>query len=212
MPSIYDQIRSAELFIDNMERSAAVRDAFATVGRGGDYVQEGRQLLDEALRLYGTQQNQYGDQYGATDGITKAREAIHDTYMAHLELARALFEEDRDAQADLGLRGERRRAFDAWLGQVRTFYTELLASDAYVGEMATLLITREDLEAALAEVEALAAARSKQQDEIGEAQNATEERDRAIDRLMAWVAQNRRIGRVVLRHTPQHLEALGIRA
>ena len=212
MPSINEQLSSAEIFIDNMQRFPAVRDAFAGVGRGEEYVQEGRQLLEEARRLCQQQLDMYGDQYDASSKLARAREAVHDQYMAHLELARVLFEEDIDAQADLVLRGERRQAFKDWVVQTRTFYEKLLSSDERLAQMATLMITREDLEAAQAQVEAVAAARSEQQGEMSEAQDATERRDEALDRLNDWVSQNRRIARVLLRKNPQHLEALGIRA
>ena len=212
MSIVYDQIRSAELFITNMSETPSIREVFAGVGRDAAYIQQGQQLLEEVRRLYREKHDEYGDQYHGTVALHEAREAAHDTYMEHLEFARILFEGHVDAQENLQLTGERRRALDGWLGQTRAFYEGILEDESLLEEMGTLMITREDLEAGRAQVEEVAALHDARQREMSEAQRMTEARDQALDRLNAWESQNRRIARVLFRKDPQHLEALGIRA
>ena len=212
MPSLNDQIRSAELFIENMSKTPSIQEAFASVGRDAAFIQQGQQLLEEVRRLYRQKQDEYGDQYGGTTDLYEARDAAHDAYMEHLDFARIVFETDANAQESLQLAGERRRALNDWLSQGRSFYEGLLEDEVLLEQMGTLMITREDLEAGRAQIEEVAAIHDARQREMSEAQRTTDRRDQALDRLNDWIRQNRRIARVLFRKDPQHLEALGIRA
>ena len=54
------------------------------------------------------------------------------------------------------------------------------------------------------------AAYAKQRKELGEAQDATEERDAAADSLPNWFSDYVGIARVALEDKPQYLEIMGI--
>ena len=58
----------------------------------------------------------------------------------------------------------------------------------------------------------VAAKNLQQKKEIGEAQNATEARDKKFDELAKWVSDLRAVARVALTDSPQQLEKLGILA
>jgi hypothetical protein len=51
-----------------------------------------------------------------------------------------------------------------------------------------------------------------QKKETGEAQEATEMRDKALDNLAKWISNFRAVAKVALEDNPQQLEKLGILA
>ena len=61
-------------------------------------------------------------------------------------------------------------------------------------------------------VEHVAGLRSQQKKELGEAQAATEIRDKKMDELARWISDLRAVAKVALGDNPQQLEKLGILA
>lgn len=209
---INQQLSSADTFIENAMQVAAIRDLFATIGRDADYFQEGRALLEEARALHNRQQAEYGDQYEATNVVYAQREEVHEAYMLHVRLARIAFRGDLSAQGALQLNGERQRAVAAWLDQTLTFYENVLKAEELADRMTAFGVTDAALRETYAAVQEVAAARREQQRQKGEAQQATEKRDEALDRLAAWMGENQALARVLLIDDPQQLEKLGILA
>ena len=231
-------IENARFFLQNVQETPAIQQRFAAAGRDAAYFQQGQTHLDDTERLNQQQEDEYGDQYAATDALHQSRETAHDTYMGHLGLARIAFEEDPDALHALRLNGRRKQALPAWLAQAGTFYDGLLEDGSAPADgstpddgtttdgtttptgqpaarrqaMAAFGVTQQELEAGRDEVDAVAQARSEREQEAAEAQRATETRDAALDRLEDFVGQNRRLARVLFRKDPQHLEALGLTA
>jgi hypothetical protein len=64
------------------------------------------------------------------------------------------------------------------------------------------------LSAAQAQVEGVASLNNAQEQEKGEAQAATQERDAAIEALDDWLADFRVVARIALEDDPQLMEAL----
>ena len=229
-------LENARLFLQNVQQTPAIQQRFAAAGRDAAYFQQGQAYLDEVERLNQQQDDEYGDQYTATDTLHQKREVAHDTYMGHLGLARIAFEDDPDAQQALRLNGSRKQALPAWLAQASAFYDGLLTDDTPDGPpsqedrtgggttattdqpaarrqaLAVFGVTRQELEAGRDEVDAVARVRQEREQEAAQAQRVTEERDAALDRLEDFVGQNRRLARVLFRRDPQHLEALGLTA
>ena len=209
---IDEQLSDADVLITNAQADDDIMAAFATVGRDAAYFTDGQSRLDTARALHQQQDVEYGEQYAATDDLHAKKAVANDTYMRHLRLARIALEEDTAARAALRLDGRRRRTIDKWLGQAQGFYDNLAANDAWMQAVAGNGVTPEDVTAAQAEVEAVAEARRTQERETGEAQQATEAREEALDHLDEWMSKARKLARVALEGQPQKLEELGILA
>jgi hypothetical protein len=76
--------------------------------------------------------------------------------------------------------------------------------------MAAKSVTLADLTAGKAAFENLQALRRAQQKETSEAQRATRDRDAVYDDLHEWVTEFRATMKIVLRESPELMEALGI--
>lgn len=131
-------------------------------------------------------------------------------YMDLVNICRVAFKDDVKASATLELNGRRARTISGWLKQTGSFYRALLDNDDWKAVLATYGQTEEKLTAGLAAVEQVGKASEAVRKEMGDAQNATAERDMKLEELADWVNDYEVIARIALADKPQLLEKLGI--
>jgi len=159
------------------------------------------------------QRDRYGDQEGATHSTDAAWLAFHrDVYMPHVGMARIVFRDEPGVLASLGLRGEREDAFQKWVGQVNQFYATLAAKPALAARLAPKGLSEPDLLAAKAAFEALRTQERGQEDDKGEAQQSTRDRDALRRPVQVWLGEFRDTARLLLVDHPDWLERLGFLA
>ena len=210
--SINERLTAAQVALDNVQADPVLQDALAAFGYDAERVREGQDLLAEARAAHGIVTVEYGDQFDATDAMKAAYETANTTYMRHLKVARVALQNGRGAAQKLQLNGRRKSTLPDWVKQARSFYENALANGEVQAALGRFGITSEQLESGQAQIEAVAAANAVQEREKGEAQNATEKRDAAVDALDAWMSDFRTIARIALEDQPQQLEKLGVYA
>lgn len=164
--------------------------------------------LNEKLRLLQiAKKDHYGAQATATDTLAANQAEAQQLYHEQVTLARLAFKNDRGMKIKLEISGSRKKSKDAWLAQAMTFYEKI---DQMAPAMADYGVTLETLQQTKAMVEALATTRQLQLQSIGEAQDATEQRDVALRTMNSWMSDFKAAARVALKDNPQWLEMLGI--
>jgi hypothetical protein len=180
---------------------------------GDDKIAEGKALVKQAQQLNIIQEKEYGEQYTASNILTKAvKDFTKTTYRPHFDLARKLFPSDPGIRAAMALSGRRRRNYGEWVNQVVIFYSNALSTPEVLQKFLTLNITQEILEESLSQVDGLNLLRAAQKKESGEAQQATDDRDQALDQIRDWMAMYYTVAKIALAEKPQLLEKLGIKA
>ena len=207
---IPDRLSRANTMLTNVQSDPMLSDALAAYGYDETVLQEGQALLDRAQTAQQAMLAEYGRQYDATDAVRSAYEAANTVYMRHVKIARVALKNRRGAAAALQLLGDRKASIRGWLEQATTFYDNALANETVQAALARFNITPEVLAEAQADVQAVADANSAQEQEKGDAQDATQARDAAVDALDDWMADFRVIARVALEERPQQLEKLSI--
>jgi hypothetical protein len=200
----------ARTLLINAQSDPAISAALARYGYDAERLAAGAALLDAAEEQARAQQTEYAEQYAATNALEEAQARLRATYHRHVKLARVAFVPDTLAYKKLDLRGERKRGLGGLLAQTEAFYRALQSDAALQSEMATLTVDEAAVAEALAQVEAVKAARAAQVQERGEAQAATRTRDAAVAQLRGYLRDLRRIAEVALEDQPQALEKLGI--
>ncbi len=166
--------------------------------------------FEEAARV---QTDRYGIQIGATHAVDTAWQAFHrDVYMPQAGMARIVLRDEPGTLARLGLDGEREDAFGAWLRQVDQFYGTLAAEPAIAARLAPKGISPAELTAARALFEALRDQERGQEDDKGEAQQSTRDRETLRDPFERWLGEYRDSARILLSAHPDWLERLGFLA
>ena len=198
------------LRINNSLGDQKILNAVTPLGYGPEKLTEGQSLLNEATVLVETQKREYGEVDAAQQVFDNQRTNAHKVYMAVLAISKIAFKGDVQAISTLDLTGRRASTFSGWLNQTRSFYRAILANEAWKTELAKYGQTEAMLTGELAMIDAVATASENKKKEMGDAQNATQERDEKIEELAEWVTDYEVIARIALADKPQLLEKLGI--
>lgn len=208
--TIEELLYQSGLRINNSLGDSKILDAVSPMGYPEEKLNEGAALLAEAVTKVETQKREYGEVDEAYDRFGNEREAAHRMYMDTVNICRVAFKDDVKAATTLELNGRRARTISGWLKQTRSFYRALLDNDDWKAALAVYGQTEEKLTANLAAVEQVARASETVRKEMGDAQNATAERDMKLEELADWVNDYEVIARIALADKPQLLEKIGI--
>ncbi|MFT5466286.1 MAG: hypothetical protein ACI8UO_001384 [Verrucomicrobiales bacterium] len=156
------------------------------------------------------QKKNYGEQFAASDSLESARAAADGLWSVHYQIARVAFKNDRGALTSLGADKRRARKLAEWLTQAKQFYQNARSTPALLAAFAKFGQDQPSLENGQTLVKAVADARDLQKKETGEAQDATEKRDAALEDLDEWMSDFLTIAKLALQDQPQLLEALGV--
>lgn len=210
--SIDALLSSAQLAIAAAQTNAEIQAALVLFGYPPEEIQRGRSLYETALSAQQQRHREYAEQIGASASLNDLRDALDNLYRRHLKLARIACKNDPVAISKLGLQGKRKRTFSGWLGHVQQFYTALSkepANSSLLQELSRYSITPEAIEDAQTQIETVLAASVAREKEKGEAQQATQDRDAALDALQAWMSDLFAVAQIALEARPQLLEAMG---
>jgi hypothetical protein len=200
----------SKLAIGNALKNTVIMEYLADFNYTPDRLADGQTLIAAADKLITTQVGEFGDQKNATEVKGEAWAAADKMYMRLLKSARLVIHKSGDRTA-LELDGDRDDSYLGWLGQSKKFYTQALGRPDLLDQLADLNVTAAKLQAGLALVTVLEAARDTQQGQIGLKQNATEDRDKVLNDLRAWLSKYLAVAELALEDEPQLLESLGVR-
>jgi hypothetical protein len=196
--------------ISNALNIPSIQQALAKYGYDQARLNNGLALYNEASRLNEFQKKEYGEQFEATDALHLAKAQAGKRYMKHLKIARVVLKNNRNAGESMQLHGDRKDSLSGWISQAKVFYANALSNDSILANLAEFGLNRESLEPVQAAVLDVEQKYNAQLKEMGEAQQATKDRDTAFDLLQNWVSDFTQIARVALEEQPQYLEMLGI--
>lgn len=210
--SIDQQLASVHLALNNARSDPELSEALAVFGYDEARLDAGMALYTAAAEAQQQQVREYGEQYAASDAFRAALDTAQAEYTRYVKVARIALKEDRGAYATLGLAGARKRTLAGWLAQARQFYTNAQASETVLAALGQFGVTQEKLTAGQAQVDEVESLSAAQKKETGEAQQATQARDAALEALDEWMGDFLAIARIALEDTPQLLEKMGILA
>lgn len=208
--SIEEILFQSGIRINNSLGDPIILNAVTPLGYPEAKLNEGKALLTEASTLVETQKREYGELDAAQETFKVEKQNADETYKNILAIGRIAFKTDVQAQTTLELNGRRASTHSGWLKQTLGFYRALLANDGWKAALANYGQTEEKLTAEVAAIENVAAASENVRKEMGDAQNATQERDQKVEELVDWVNDYEVIARIALADNPQLLEKLGI--
>ncbi len=201
------KILETQYSIENALNHQEMREKLATVTYNHKKLTEGR-LFNESAKQFQIRKNEnYALQVESTDFLQKHEKETQKIYKKHVSLARMAYENNRGMQARLDIAGERKRPREAWLSQAITFYDRI---DLIAEDMGKYGVGVDELSQTKAMTDAIIHARQQQMQRKGEAQDATEKRDKAIQVIDEWMRDFKAAARVALKDHPQWLEMLGI--
>ena len=208
--SLAARLLAAQVAIDNAISDNEVKTLITEFGYDDTRLNEGKALLDRANQLQQAQQKEYGDQFEATGSLNDVWDKAEKEYMRFVKVARIVFKTEHALYQKLDLGGHRKRTLSGWVAQAKQFYLNALSDTTVLEKMAAYGMTQAKIETGKTLLEETETANAAQKKEKGEAQQATLERDNAVDNLEDWFSDFIAIARIALEEKPQLLEKLGI--
>lgn len=131
------------------------------------------------------------------------------TYMHHVDTSRLAFKDDPDTCEKLLLKGAREHNLGGWAHQAATYYENILAMPAAVEEMAKHNVPLEELQAGQQKVKAALEAAEVTRQKKAEAEDATQQKNKAYKILKAWMRDFLKIVDIAFKENPQFKEKAG---
>ncbi len=205
--SIAQQIQNTRLLINGALNQPVVSQQLARFGFPKPEIKKGETILNRVELLQITKSSKYGQQLSASERCKQDQATAWEQYNYHVKSAKLAFRNDRGQQKRLQLDQPRQRSLAAWMTQARYFYQEIQQMPDHFAKMG---VTAAELTQGQAMVEAVAAGNRHCKTLVGEAQLATQQRNRAMKELKAWVSRFTKVARVALEEHDQLLEGLGL--
>jgi len=202
-------MEECKVLVTNSRADKSISSALVPFGYTIDRLQWGVDLCAETIELFRTQEKEYTDQYYATNEFLNAFELTRKTASSIGKIARIAFKNNIEGQR-LIPNILNNRAYSEWNASTTALYSGILASEKLLTLMSEFGINNEILTAEMNNIKTLEALNQKKYIEEGEAQIATQNRNRKLELLQVFCSDLRTIARIALKDQPQQLEKLGI--
>ncbi|MCU4155281.1 hypothetical protein J1N10_04800 [Carboxylicivirga sp. A043] len=203
-------LNQAQIRLNNSKNDADISTAVGAFGYNEAKFAEGEALYEAANNANSRFSKEQGELAQAFENKRVSLETCQKNYQANISVARVAFKNDMDATVTLQLNGRRAKTFNTIIKQQSNFYTNLLGNESWLAKMAEFGRTTEHFTAELEIIKQLENHASSVLREKGEAQQATVERDAAIEALAEWISDYMQIAKVALADRPQLLEKLDV--
>ena len=207
--SIDQRLADAQLAISNSLNSPEIMVVVTPYGYGTVVLEAAYNLYKECVELVAIQKDEYGDQYEATVALQTIWDTANRTYMDTRKISRIALRGREKAKVTLGLNAKRKKSIGGWMEQTAVFYSNMLRNPDFIAAMTPYGYDQLKLEAEAALMQEVVTANGVQENERGDAQEATKTRDAKLDELDQWLADYKIIAKIALQDTPQQLEKLG---
>ncbi len=179
--TLQDEMQSHHTLIENTLNTPAILDEVTIYGYTIEKINEGKTLLDETTLLFTSWEKEIVEKVNATAEFNQLRDTIDKQFARDIKLARVALREDPTLlRSHLGVKGLRSSVYTEWKTQVNQFYSNALGNENIKAKLTTLNITEESMSSQLTQLSTLEELYLTQKKEIGEAQAATEERDKKL--------------------------------
>ncbi len=191
----------------NLQEDEALQQLMAQWGFPPERVQEGHTLLLNAQQLHAQKDERYHNWLNLSRQVQADRDAALQVFAEHVQVARLAFREQPPLLKQLKISRIQKKKVWEWIPQAHRFYTLALANSSLMKKRG---VKPEELEQAKAGIEALLALKDRSLRKKGDAESATQERNRILEALRVWHVEFRAAARLALKDTPQMLEAFGM--
>lgn len=182
----------------------------ALYGYTADKIAEGQQIFDHTMVVFNANKTEDDETSEASKQFKNELADIENNYRSDRRKARILFRDEPILLKRLGIVGNVPETYLNLMHTCKTFYTVALADSAISDRLAVLNTPLEHLSTMQNKLIQIENTRIIFLREMGESQEATKAKDKAIADLEWWMRDFYAVARIAMEDEPQLLEALGI--
>ena len=195
----------------NVETQNEISAVMAEYGYDAALIVQGKSLLDNARFAYETNKREDDETRVIKKQLDEVIDQLGKSYRLHRKKARVVYMNDTLTLSLLGIDKDVPEAYLPWLETVRKFYV-LASSDGDIQQkLSRLKLDVHELTDGLAKVDQIGQLRAEYLREVGESQDATKAKDKAMAEISVWMSEFYSVARIALSDKPQLLEAIGLK-
>lgn len=194
---------------ENLAKDTLLANELAEYGYDKTEIDKGKALYERARELYALNLKETREETSALMAFREKYEAITKLYASHRKKARVIFIENEEALRNLKLKGTAPKVISTLIEQMRDFYTVLNETESYKTALKQLKLTEQDYTDQLSDIVKAEKLYADYLQEKGESQQATKNKDMAINDLDKWGKKLYAIAKIVFEEQPQLLESIG---
>jgi len=198
-----------ELALTNA-KNPDVQAALSPFKYTAERIDEGLLFLENVKTLTAAQSREKGEQLDASSVLNSTFSKARDAFVVTRSIARQVFRNEPGTYASLALVGNTKLTISGLSKQASTFYTNLLANETFITEMSYFGYSKETLTEELKLVQDLMTVNAHHKKELGEAIDATTERDDAMEALDLWMSKFYTVAKAALKKSPDLQRSLGM--
>ncbi len=203
-------IENYRITLANVENQPQIASTLAEYTYDLPVINKGRALLQATIVALNFNQQEDNETIQARANFDEKVDLMTHKYAAHRRKAKVAFRKDEVILKQLGLTGEYSKAYIKWISSMKTFYNGVLSNPAHLAALLVFKITEADITSCITEINALETTRVLYLKEIGESQEATKAKDKALAELEEWMSDFYMVAKIAMEEQPQLLESLGL--
>ncbi len=203
-------IETYRVSLANVENQPEIATTMAEYGYDLTVVSKGRGLLETTIQAFSFNQQEDNETIQARSDFDAKVNLMNEKYGSHRKKAKVAFRKDEVTLKQLGLTGSYSRAYVKWIATMKTFYNGVVSNAAHLAKILVFKITEDEITACITEINALETTRTLYLKEVGESQEATKAKDKALAELEEWMSDFYAVAKIAMEDKPQLLESLGL--
>ena len=201
-------LSSYDLSLTNAAENKEIKALLDEYGYDEKMLSEGRAIYNKTKAVYDLNKQEDDETKVASLDFKAKRRDLELIFKKDRKKALLAFKRDEASLLQLKIVTAPPRAYAAWLEVVTRFYTTLRAPDM-LSRFSRFKIEETYIDQRLADIDALKAAKLLYVKEDGESQQATKDKNQAMDELDQWMDDFKDTAIIALEEKPQLLEVLG---
>lgn len=207
--SIETELNRHHVVLENITSSEDLRQYAAEAGYRDDELAEIRDQLATTRDLTNQQHLESLEAEEATTTVREFYSRLWDTVLELVEAGRLMYANDAGKLNTLGLIGERDTSYDGFLDESESFLTAVLERKNVLQRFARREYPKPMFRQCLKDLQRLRDLLAERTKESGEAQQYTQRRNQALEKLRSQIRELVGFVRLKAKNDPQALEKLG---
>lgn len=208
---INDRMEYYRLVIWNSHEDETIRSRFEPFGIDEERHLANKALFNEASDLIAKNESEHAEWRKASDVFSATQDSARRKKTKIAQFLKFWYDADSPEAIDLGLYNNKISKYSDLMKTGRQFYSVLLANEAILTKLIPFGYTTESITADQNELLSLDNLRQKREQESGDAQVSTKERNAKLDELDERVSEMVRLARLIFQDAEaQYLEKLGV--
>lgn len=201
-------IQNYGILFENLKTNAELATELAEYGYTTEEIAQGKALYDKANEKYLANIKEGQEEVTAYKVFSEKLDEAVQGYSTDRKKVRIIYKDQPDVLTNLRLKGRVSKSIASVVDDMKIFYTTLKNDTALAEPLKRLKIEVQHLSEQLQKVSEVEKAYAQYNNEKGENQQATKDKDKAFADLEKWVSEFYSIARIALEDKPQLLESL----